>query len=103
MIYVRRYSAFTKNIDRFIKNKIKPWYQHEKRTTLRFCKLYRLTKRCRLVFTTAWSTVPRILLAITRKYPDVGITYKWFEEGVDPRYGDAVLGGGECLEYHNYT
>ena len=61
------------------------------------------TKRCRLVFTTAWSMVPRILLAISRKYPDAGITYHWFEEGVDYSYGDAVLGGGECLEHHNYT
>lgn len=43
----------------------------------------------RLSFTTAWSKVPRILLAISRKYPDIGITYHWFDS-LNCRYGDPI-------------
>ena len=53
---------------------------------------------CQLEFLTAWSSVPPIVEAISSKFEDVTITYKWADEDIGFNVGEVVLRGGEYIE-----
>ena len=52
----------------------------------------------RLEFLTAWSSVPPIVEAISRKFPDTVITYRWADENIGYNVGEVVLQDGRYLE-----
>ena len=52
----------------------------------------------RLVFQTAWSSVPRIAKAISRKAPEVAIRYRWTNESIEDNVGDVTLLDGAFIE-----
>ncbi len=56
----------------------------------------------RLEFTTSWSFVPKIVIAISQKFPDVLITYKWYVRAPGNECGDALVRGGKCIEHHEW-
>ena len=52
----------------------------------------------KLEFLTAWASVPPIVEAISRKFPDALITYRWADENIGYNVGEVVLQGGQYLE-----
>ena len=52
----------------------------------------------KLEFLTAWASVPPIIEAISRKFPDALITYRWADENIGYNVGEVVLQGGHYLE-----
>ena len=52
----------------------------------------------RLEFLTAWASVPPIVEAISKKFPDAVITYRWADENIGYNVGEVVLQGGRYLE-----
>ena len=52
----------------------------------------------RLEFLTAWSSVPPIVEAISKKFPDTTITYRWADEDIGYNVGEVVVKNGVCLE-----
>ncbi len=52
----------------------------------------------RLEFLTAWSSVPPIVEAISLKFPDAVITYRWADEDIGHNVGEVVIQNGNCLE-----
>ena len=51
-----------------------------------------------LEFFTAWSSVPTILEALSRKYPDQTISYCWADEDIGSNVGEAVYKNGEMID-----
>lgn len=51
-----------------------------------------------LEFFTAWSSVPTILEALSRKYPDQTISYRWADEDIGSNVGEAVYKNGEMID-----
>lgn len=51
-----------------------------------------------LEFFTAWSSVPTILEALSRKYPDQTISYCWADEDIGSNAGEAVYKNGEMID-----
>lgn len=49
-------------------------------------------------FLTAWSGVPKILEALSRKYPDQRITYRWADEDIGYNVGEMVFEKGQVVE-----
>ena len=52
----------------------------------------------RLQFLTAWSPVPGIAEAISKKCPEAIITYRWADEDIGFNVGECVIQDGQCLE-----
>lgn len=51
-----------------------------------------------LLFNTAWSSVPSIVGALSRRYPDVTITYRWADEDIGSNVGMFVIKNGVVLD-----
>lgn len=51
-----------------------------------------------LEFFTAWSSVPIILEALSKKYPDQTISYRWADEDVGSNVGEAVFQNGKLVD-----
>lgn len=51
-----------------------------------------------MVFLTAWNSVPDIVAALSRKYPDQTITYRWADEDIGQNVGEMVFRDGKCIE-----
>ena len=51
-----------------------------------------------LEFFTAWSSVPTILEALSKKYPDQAISYRWADEDIGNNVGEAVYKNGERID-----
>lgn len=51
-----------------------------------------------LEFFTAWNGVPNILEAISRKYPDQTITYRWADEDIGSNVGEATFQSGTMID-----
>lgn len=49
-------------------------------------------------FSTAWSSVPTILEALSKKYPDQAISYRWADEDFGRNVGEAVYKNGEMTD-----
>lgn len=49
-------------------------------------------------FFTAWSSVPTILEALSRKCPDQTISYRWADEDIGSNVGEAVYKNGEMID-----
>ena len=45
-----------------------------------------------------WSSVPTILEALSRKYPDQTISYRWADEDIGSNVGEAVYKNGEMID-----
>lgn len=52
----------------------------------------------KLEFLTAWASVPPIVEAISRKFPDALITYRRADENIGHNVGEVVLQNGQYLE-----
>ena len=52
----------------------------------------------RLEFSTAWSSVPPIIEAISKKYPDVTMNYSWADEDIGYNVGRITIRNGEVLD-----
>lgn len=50
-----------------------------------------------MIFLTAWGSVPDIVTALSRKYPDQTITYRWADENIGYNVGEMVFQGGKCV------
>lgn len=50
-----------------------------------------------MTFLTAWNSVPDIVAALSRKYPDQIITYRWADENIGYNVGEMVFRGGKCV------
>ena len=50
-----------------------------------------------MTFLTAWGAVPNIVAALSRKYPDQTITYRWADEDIGHNVGEMAFRGGECV------
>ena len=50
-----------------------------------------------MTFLTAWSAVPNILEAMSRRYPDQTITYRWADEDIGYNVGEKMFRGGKCV------
>lgn len=50
-----------------------------------------------MTFLTAWSAVPNILEAISRRYPDQTITYRWADEDIGYNVGEKTFRNGKCV------
>ena len=51
-----------------------------------------------LDFFTAWNCVTPILEALSRKYPDQTISYRWADEDIGSNVGEAVYKNGEMVD-----
>lgn len=51
-------------------------------------------------FDTAWSTVPKIIKAMSRRFPDVGFECEYADEDFGSNTGRYVFVGGECEEQY---
>ena len=51
-----------------------------------------------LEFYTAWSSVPTILEALSKKYPDQAISYCWADEDIGSNVGEAVYKNGIIID-----
>jgi hypothetical protein len=51
-----------------------------------------------ICFLTAWSRVDPIIIALSERFPDVGIGYMWADEDIGSNVGFAEYKGGECME-----
>lgn len=49
-------------------------------------------------FMTAWSSVPGILEALSRKYPDQAVSYRWADEDIGSNVGEAVFQNGKMVD-----
>ena len=49
-------------------------------------------------FLTAWSSVPRLVAAMSQKYPNQEITYRWADEDLGRNVGEIVFKNGEQIE-----
>lgn len=49
-------------------------------------------------FRTAWASVPAILTAISRKYPEQTISYRWADEEIGRNVGEATFKNGEMID-----
>lgn len=50
-----------------------------------------------MIFLTAWDAVPNILEAMSRRYPDQTVTYRWADEGIGYNVGEKTFRGGKCV------
>ena len=50
-----------------------------------------------MTFLTAWGAVPNIVAALSRKYPEQTITYRWADEDMGYNVGEMAFRGGECV------
>lgn len=50
-----------------------------------------------MIFLTAWDAVPNILEAMSRRYPDQAITYRWADEDIGYNVGEKTFWGGKCV------
>ena len=51
-----------------------------------------------LEFYTAWSSVPTILEALSKKYPDQAVSYRWADEDIGSNVGEAVYKNGIIID-----
>lgn len=51
-----------------------------------------------MVFFTSWSSVPKLIKALSRKYPNQEITYRWADEDLGHNVGEATFKGGEEID-----
>lgn len=51
-----------------------------------------------MVFLTAWSSVPKLVAAISKKYRHQEITYRWADEDLGHNVGEIVFKNGEQIE-----
>ena len=49
-------------------------------------------------FLSAWSSVPRLVAAMSQKYPNQEITYRWADEDLGRNVGEIVFKNGEQIE-----
>lgn len=56
--------------------------------------------RGELSFNTAWSAVSPILVRLSQKFPEVGMTHRWADEDIGANVGEADYLGGKMIESH---
>lgn len=49
-------------------------------------------------FNTVWTNVKPVVLALSRKFPDIEINYQWADEDIGINMGDVTFKNGECVD-----
>lgn len=49
-------------------------------------------------FYTAWSSVPKIITLLSKKYPEQTITYRWADEDIGSNVGELIWKDGEVID-----
>ena len=49
-------------------------------------------------FNTAWTNVKPVVIALSQKFPDIEINYRWADEDIGINMGDVTFKGGECVD-----
>ena len=49
-------------------------------------------------FCTAWTNVKPVVLALSQKFPDIEINYRWADEDIGLNIGDVTFKNGECVD-----
>ena len=49
-------------------------------------------------FNTAWTNVKPVVLALSQKFPDIEINYRWADEDIGINMGDVTFKDGECVD-----
>lgn len=50
-----------------------------------------------MVFHTVWNSIPKLVKALSGKYPNQTITYRWADEDIGHNVGEFTLRGGEIV------
>lgn len=53
-----------------------------------------------MIFYTAWSSVPKIISLLSRRYPEQAIAYRWADEDIGHNVGEFTLKDGEVIDIH---
>ncbi|MDE6725053.1 MAG: hypothetical protein K2J79_05555, partial [Ruminiclostridium sp.] len=49
-------------------------------------------------FNTAWTNVKPVVLALSQKFPDIEMNYRWADEDIGINMGDVTFKNGECVD-----
>ena len=49
-------------------------------------------------FNTAWTNVKPVVLALSQKFPNIEISYRWADEDIGINMGDVTFKNGECVD-----
>ena len=49
-------------------------------------------------FNTAWTNVKPVVLALSQKFPDIEMNYRWADEDIGLNMGNVTFKGGECID-----
>ena len=57
-----------------------------------------ITEDNTIEFNTAWSNVKPVVLALSQKFPDIEMNYRWADEDIGRNMGNVTFRGGECID-----